>query len=341
MYFALFPSNPTQECSKIYLIISPETPGSSIDVESQGKETGQGQDTSGSENTLDVPDIPSLHNTHENLTLGHVTHSPDTHESSDSPDTYVRSPDPLYDTTSEATLSGQEGSADDSTFGDDEDLGGKGEYFGEVIETTTHRLQIVGEKEKEEKREDEKDEEKREETTTKDVVENRFELTNNVLDSGAKTSKNDLTSDDNVVDDDDDKNNNKNIGRVSGDDGNDETSSPSSSNLHNHDSDVRYNVDSSENINSGDNHSGKNADKSNSDINNIASTDDSVDLDSENRVKGHGQGELVTSKTLEVLCKNYTPDVRWQNGMLQRPRDERSIGFLKDWFAMWHFLKSK
>ncbi|CAL1540998.1 unnamed protein product [Lymnaea stagnalis] len=48
---------------------------------------------------------------------------------------------------------------------------------------------------------------------------------------------------------------------------------------------------------------------------------------------------FVTERNLTVLCMNYTrPDVRW--GGMQRPRDHRTIGFLKDWLSICHYLKT-
>ncbi|KAK0044563.1 protein eva-1 C [Biomphalaria pfeifferi] len=48
--------------------------------------------------------------------------------------------------------------------------------------------------------------------------------------------------------------------------------------------------------------------------------------------------DLVTERNLTVLCSNYTPDVRW--GGMQKPSDQNTIGFLKDWFAISHYLKT-
>ncbi|GFO03488.1 Eva-1 homolog a [Plakobranchus ocellatus] len=56
-----------------------------------------------------------------------------------------------------------------------------------------------------------------------------------------------------------------------------------------------------------------------------------------------GGSPYVTERNLTVLCVNYTgseerkkDEVNWAT--VQRPRDERTIGFLKDWFTVIHYL---
>lgn len=52
------------------------------------------------------------------------------------------------------------------------------------------------------------------------------------------------------------------------------------------------------------------------------------------------ESPYVTERNLTVLCMNYTrPNVRW--GGMKRPKDERTIGFLRDWFSAMYFLQSE
>ena len=66
-----------------------------------------------------------------------------------------------------------------------------------------------------------------------------------------------------------------------------------------------------------------------------------------NRNRGGGS-PYVTERNLTVLCVNFTGskdrkdeagNVDW--GRIRRPRDQRTIGFLKDWFTVVHYLDGK
>ena len=55
------------------------------------------------------------------------------------------------------------------------------------------------------------------------------------------------------------------------------------------------------------------------------------------------ESPYVTERNLTVLCVNFTgsksksdSDVSWDS--IKRPRDQRTIGFLKDWFTVIHYL---
>ena len=63
------------------------------------------------------------------------------------------------------------------------------------------------------------------------------------------------------------------------------------------------------------------------------------DSERERVLKERERVDEVQERNLYILCQNLSPDVRWQT--VERPKDERSIGFLKDWFSVWSFLNSK
>ncbi|BFZ25057.1 hypothetical protein BsWGS_28096 [Bradybaena similaris] len=68
-----------------------------------------------------------------------------------------------------------------------------------------------------------------------------------------------------------------------------------------------------------------------------------AELDSVRTVQSKKMNEVpespyVTERNLTVLCVNYTKtDVRWVQFV--RPRDEFTIGFLRDWFSAIHYLQ--
>lgn len=70
-----------------------------------------------------------------------------------------------------------------------------------------------------------------------------------------------------------------------------------------------------------------------------------AELDSVRTVQSKKMNEVpespyVTERNLTVLCVNYTKtDVRWVQFV--RPRDEFTIGFLRDWFSAIHYLQGE